>query len=188
MPAGRGWTQPGGCRCCAVNDDASPRQRGCQALRPAACHAQSRNLSAPLLRTASCPRLQVEEGDYAALLALDELNGPRRPALTPSQIASLPTHTCRGAPPRPAGRAGGEPGGRDRVSNGGGGGDREGGGGAAGRGDAFNPCSVCLEEPREGDVLRSLPCMHFFHKACIDPWLASSSCCPVCKHDILASS
>eukprot|EP00899_Mesostigma_viride_P014981 jgi/Mesvir1/23484/Mv22332-RA.1 len=42
-------------------------------------------------------------------------------------------------------------------------------------------CSICLEELQEGDVMRTLPCVHAFHIACIDPWLRQQAACPVCK-------
>lgn len=45
-------------------------------------------------------------------------------------------------------------------------------------------CMVCLEEFKAGDNLRILPCLHRYHRDCIDPWLARSRHCPVCKHDV----
>lgn len=45
-------------------------------------------------------------------------------------------------------------------------------------------CSVCLEHFRQGEELRMLPCMHRYHRQCIDRWLARSPACPVCKHEI----
>lgn len=45
-------------------------------------------------------------------------------------------------------------------------------------------CSVCLEMPESGEVIRHLLCMHKFHKECIDPWLAKQACCPICKLSI----
>ena len=45
-------------------------------------------------------------------------------------------------------------------------------------------CPICLEEFRPGQERRTLPCLHGFHKECIDHWLRSHSTCPICKYDI----
>lgn len=42
-------------------------------------------------------------------------------------------------------------------------------------------CTVCLNDFAEGDTMKSLPCVHFFHKDCIDSWLMVGHTCPVCK-------
>lgn len=47
---------------------------------------------------------------------------------------------------------------------------------------AENRCAVCLDQFGSGDQLRVLPCMHRYHRACIDQWLVRSPACPVCKH------
>ena len=51
---------------------------------------------------------------------------------------------------------------------------------------AFNrdSCNICLEPYEIGDELRTIPCMHKFHKNCIDKWLRSNATCPVCKCSI----
>lgn len=46
-------------------------------------------------------------------------------------------------------------------------------------------CAICVDEFQEGDMTRVLPCEHYFHPDCIDPWLSShSSLCPLCKRSV----
>lgn len=46
-------------------------------------------------------------------------------------------------------------------------------------------CPICIENYRADDVLRILPCEHFFHRKCVDPWLCARETCPMCKRDVL---
>uniref|UniRef100_A0A1I7YCE5 RING-type domain-containing protein n=1 Tax=Steinernema glaseri TaxID=37863 RepID=A0A1I7YCE5_9BILA len=46
-------------------------------------------------------------------------------------------------------------------------------------------CPVCIDPYNVGDVIRTLPCRHIFHKTCVDPWLLEHRTCPMCKQDIL---
>lgn len=45
-------------------------------------------------------------------------------------------------------------------------------------------CPICLEDYLEEDILRKMPCDHFYHQECIDQWLKNNSLCPVCKQNI----
>eukprot|EP00051_Salpingoeca_urceolata_P026149 m.476254 g.476254 ORF g.476254 m.476254 type:complete len:319 (+) comp20483_c0_seq1:707-1663(+) len=52
----------------------------------------------------------------------------------------------------------------------------------------LDTCCICLGEYEEGDVQIVLPCNHFFHKDCIEPWLIRRRrTCPMCKRDPLAT-
>jgi len=44
-------------------------------------------------------------------------------------------------------------------------------------------CEICLEEYKNGEELKRLPCMHIFHSKCIESWLATESVCPNCRTD-----
>ena len=47
-------------------------------------------------------------------------------------------------------------------------------------------CSICLDDYKEGDYIRKLPCNHEFHSDCIAKWLVERhSTCPLCKLDLL---
>jgi len=55
--------------------------------------------------------------------------------------------------------------------------------------DADETCCICLDEYHSGEVITDLPCGHFFHKKCIDPWLMERDrVCPICKRDPMAFS
>ncbi|XP_028905285.1 RING finger protein 215 [Ornithorhynchus anatinus] len=48
-------------------------------------------------------------------------------------------------------------------------------------------CAVCLDRFCKNQFLRVLPCLHEFHRDCVDPWLLLQQTCPLCKHNILGS-
>lgn len=41
------------------------------------------------------------------------------------------------------------------------------------------PCVVCREDIRVGQMCRRLPCLHLFHRECIDQWIAVKATCPL---------
>ena len=43
------------------------------------------------------------------------------------------------------------------------------------------PCVVCRDDITVGQECRRLPCMHIFHKECIDRWIAVKATCPLCN-------
>lgn len=42
-------------------------------------------------------------------------------------------------------------------------------------------CAICLEPFAIDDTLRSIPCSHAFHTACLDAWLQRVNSCPLCR-------
>jgi E3 ubiquitin-protein ligase RNF115/126 len=45
-------------------------------------------------------------------------------------------------------------------------------------------CSVCMDDFKVGEQVRGLVCDHFFHEACIVPWLERHGTCPVCRKEL----
>eukprot|EP01012_Entosiphon_sulcatum_P000823 TRINITY_DN10144_c0_g1_i1.p1 TRINITY_DN10144_c0_g1~~TRINITY_DN10144_c0_g1_i1.p1 ORF type:complete len:558 (-),score=50.09 TRINITY_DN10144_c0_g1_i1:102-1775(-) len=46
-------------------------------------------------------------------------------------------------------------------------------------------CCICVSEYEVSEEIRTLPCSHFYHRECVDKWLAENRTCPVCKEDVL---
>jgi len=46
-------------------------------------------------------------------------------------------------------------------------------------------CSICLSPFEVDDFVRRLPCLHFYHRDCVDQWLVINQNCPICRIDIL---
>ncbi|MGH0147614.1 UNVERIFIED_CONTAM: hypothetical protein FKN15_013643 [Acipenser sinensis] len=57
--------------------------------------------------------------------------------------------------------------------------------GAQEQGGETENCAVCLEQFHKKQCLRVLPCLHEFHRDCVDPWLLLQQTCPLCKRSIL---
>lgn len=49
----------------------------------------------------------------------------------------------------------------------------------------IDSCAICLDRFHKNQCLRVLPCLHEFHRDCVDPWLLLQQTCPLCKHNIL---
>lgn len=49
-------------------------------------------------------------------------------------------------------------------------------------------CNICLAPYEIGDEVRTVLCLHKFHKHCIDPWLRSKNICPICKYPATEST
>jgi hypothetical protein len=54
----------------------------------------------------------------------------------------------------------------------------------------FEPteCEACQDYIRYGGIAVQLPCEHFFHEACVVPWLTSRNSCPSCQHEVSPQS
>ncbi|KAL5016082.1 hypothetical protein ScPMuIL_005671 [Solemya velum] len=48
-------------------------------------------------------------------------------------------------------------------------------------------CVICMCDFVLGDSLRFLPCMHTYHKKCIDDWLMRAFICPSCMEPVDAA-
>ncbi|RUS79260.1 hypothetical protein EGW08_012990 [Elysia chlorotica] len=48
-------------------------------------------------------------------------------------------------------------------------------------------CVICMNEFELAEPLRYLPCMHTYHKECIDDWLMRSFTCPSCMEPVDAA-
>ena len=42
-------------------------------------------------------------------------------------------------------------------------------------------CSICLDDAKEGDEMKALPCEHAFHSRCIAQWMRKNVTCPCCR-------
>lgn len=42
-------------------------------------------------------------------------------------------------------------------------------------------CAVCMEDYAVDEEISIMPCLHKFHRECINTWLRQSNTCPICK-------
>lgn len=42
-------------------------------------------------------------------------------------------------------------------------------------------CCICLEGMKRYQSIKTLPCIHKFHKKCVDHWLRYEMFCPTCR-------
>ncbi|XP_014257411.1 NEP1-interacting protein-like 1 [Cimex lectularius] len=42
-------------------------------------------------------------------------------------------------------------------------------------------CLICLADFKTNQFLRRLPCLHQFHRGCVDKWLKRNKKCPICR-------
>ncbi|KAK9683053.1 hypothetical protein RND81_10G115000 [Saponaria officinalis] len=45
-------------------------------------------------------------------------------------------------------------------------------------------CTICRDEVLGDEVVRQLPCLHYYHGDCIVPWLKIRNTCPVCRYEL----
>lgn len=48
----------------------------------------------------------------------------------------------------------------------------------------WTQCPICLDDFETGNEVRTLPCTHTFHVACIDAWLRLNVKCPHCRSSV----
>ncbi|CAI2733375.1 unnamed protein product [Schistosoma spindalis] len=46
--------------------------------------------------------------------------------------------------------------------------------------EKLRECIICMNDLKLGDEVRYLPCLHTYHRICIDEWLMRSFSCPTC--------
>lgn len=61
---------------------------------------------------------------------------------------------------------------------------RAGAGGSAGAEEGDEQCAVCRCEFEPDELVKCLPCKHYFHVDCIDQWLKDQKTCPLCFVEI----
>ena len=45
-------------------------------------------------------------------------------------------------------------------------------------------CPICSEDFIVGEQQLCMPCAHFYHEACVVPWLDAKKTCPICRYEL----
>ena len=45
-------------------------------------------------------------------------------------------------------------------------------------------CPICSEDFTVGEQQLCMPCAHFYHEACVVPWLDAKKTCPICRYEL----
>ena len=146
-----------------TNHNSNINSNGGRGSRPLSSIIQALHQAVSGSRTGSLPPSLLfsdrdfNDEDYEALLALDEGVVNRRGA-TQAVINQLPVERMA------------------RISSSSG--DSRGGSTPA----VVTDCCICLDKISPGQMVRKLECGHHcFHKTCLDKWLKTKACCPVCQ-------
>ncbi|XP_031094929.1 E3 ubiquitin-protein ligase SDIR1-like [Ipomoea triloba] len=119
---------------------------------------------------------EFDDLDYETLRALDADNVPTTPSMTEEEINALPIHKYKVSGPQSSSAQQASSSSAEKKQE-----PPVNSAAVAKPTDDELTCSVCLEQVNEGELIRSLPCLHQFHANCIDPWLRQQGTCPVCK-------
>lgn len=124
---------------------------------------------------------EFDDLDYETLRALDSDNSPTVPSMSDEEINALPVHKYKVVGAQSGGSTMQQASSSVSAEN------QQDTAIAVGNTKSSEDeltCSVCLEQVTEGELVRSLPCLHQFHANCIDPWLQQQGTCPVCKFKV----
>ena len=52
--------------------------------------------------------------------------------------------------------------------------------------DNIDTCSICLEELKQNEIIRTTQCKHIYHKECLDKWTLykKDTKCPNCNQEL----
>ena len=51
-------------------------------------------------------------------------------------------------------------------------------------GSSSKSCVFCMEGFLHQDLIKVLPCKHYFHYSCLKPWFKKDTKCPTCRLDV----